>query len=45
MEAKIDPLNVFCLQVNHNLSEIRRQREWGIRGKKEGVGRGRVGVG
>ena len=24
MEAKIHPLNVLSLQVNHNLSEIRR---------------------
>lgn len=45
MEAKLNPLTVFTLQVNHNLSEIRRlfnpQTER-IGGEKKGR---RVGVG
>ena len=50
MEAKINPLNVFSLQVNHNLREIRRlfnpqTERMGNRRKGEGVGRGRAGVG
>ena len=54
MEDKINPLNGFSHQVNHNLSEIRRlfnpQKErMGNRRKEEGGGgmggRGRVEVG
>ena len=44
METKINPLNVFSLQVNHNVSEIRRLfnpeiERMGNRRKKKGVGR------
>ena len=52
MEEKINPLNGFSQQVNHNLSEIRRlfnpqTERMGNRRKEEegGGGRGRVGVG
>ena len=43
MEAKINPLNGFSQQVNHNLSEIRRlfnpqTERMGIGGKKKGGG-------
>ena len=43
MEAKINPLNVFSLQVNHNLREIRRlfnpqTERMGNRRKEEGGG-------
>ena len=43
METKINPLNVFSLQVNHNFSEIRRLfnseiERMGNRRKKKGVG-------
>jgi len=45
MEAKINPLNVFSLQVKHNLSEIRRLfnpqiERMGDRRKEEGGGEG-----
>ena len=45
MEAKINPLNAFSLQVNHNLSEIRRlfnpqTERMGNRRKEEGGGEG-----
>ena len=50
MEAKINPLNVFSQQVNHNLSEIRRlfnpqtermgnRRKEEVGGEGEGWGR------
>ena len=43
MEAKINPLNGFSQQVNHNLSEIRRlfnpqTERMGNRRKEEGGG-------
>ena len=43
MEAKINPLNGFSQQVNHNLSEIRRlfnpqTERMGNRRKEEGAG-------
>ena len=45
METKINPFNVFSLQVNHNFSEIRRLfnpeiERMGNRRKKKGVGGG-----
>ena len=45
MEAKINPLNGFSQQVNHNLSEIRRlfnpqTERMGNRRKEEGGGGG-----
>ena len=54
MEAKINPLNGFSQQVNHNLSEIRRlfnpqtermgnrRKEEGGEGGGEGEGWGRL---
>ena len=50
MEAKINPLNGFSQQVNHNLSEIRRlfnpqTERMGIGGKKKGGGGGEWGGG